>query len=89
MAKTTSTLGTKAKTTVKKSSWTHPWSKRQFLTVGAGLGVIIIGYLLLATGLGSNWDNPLAISVAPVVLVIGYCVVIPVGIMLYKKPDDQ
>jgi hypothetical protein len=27
------------------------------------------------------WDNPLAVDVAPVVLVLGYCVAIPFAIM--------
>lgn len=72
-----------------KVAWVHPWTKRQFIMIGAGIGVIILGFLLLATGIGSSWDNPLAVSVAPVVLVVGYCVVIPIAIMLNGKKDES
>jgi hypothetical protein len=87
MATKKPTYGTNTKTV--KAAWNFPWTKRQFVAIGVGLFVIIIGFALLSTGLGDNWDNPLAISVAPIVLVIGYCVIIPIGIMLYRGNDEQ
>ena len=72
-----------------KVAWSHPWTKRQFIMIGAGIGVIVAGFLLLATGMSTSWDNPLAVSVAPVVLVIGYCVVIPIAIMLGGKKQES
>ena len=75
--------------TRNRVAWNHPWTKRQFMMIGAGLGVIIAGFLLLATGIDSSWDNPLAVSVAPVVLVVGYCVVIPIAIMLGGKKSES
>ena len=57
--------------------------------IGAGIGVIVVGFVLLATGMSTSWDNPLAVSVAPVVLVIGYCVVIPIAIMLGDKKQES
>lgn len=57
--------------------------------IGIGIAVIIIGFLLLASGIGSNWDNPLAVSVAPVVLVLGYCVIIPWAIMSGSKSKSE
>jgi len=44
-----------------------------------GLLVIALGYVLLAQG---PVDNPLSLSVAPFLLIGGYCVVIPVAIIL-------
>lgn len=82
------TRPTVAKKQQKSSTWTMPWTKRELIGLGAGIGVIVVGYLLMSTGLNDdNWDSPLAVSVAPVVLVIGYCVVIPLAIMLgsFKK----
>lgn len=78
-----------APTKKQKVSWVHPWTGKQFVNIGIGVAVIIVGFVLLATGVGSNWDNPLAVSVAPVVLVIGYCVIIPWAIMSGSKstPD--
>ena len=73
------------KTTRQKVQWIHPWTRRQYAFIGIGIAVIIIGYFLLAASVSTTWDNPLSVSVAPVVLVIGYCVLIPIGIMLRKK----
>ena len=48
----------------------------------AGMVVIIIGYFALSA---KPWDNPIALNVAPILLVIGYCVIIPFGIIYRKK----
>ncbi len=79
-----------AKTTSKKRKkvqWVHPWTKRQFILIGGGIGVIVIGFLLMATGINTTWDNPLAVSVAPMVLVLAYCVLIPLAIMFGNKKE--
>lgn len=53
--------------------------------IGIGVLIILIGYLALST---SPWDNPIALNVAPILLVLGYCVVIPIGIIYKKKKTD-
>jgi hypothetical protein len=73
------TLGKQPKTT-----WTNPWSRQHYIYLAAGVAVIVVGFLLLSTGI-SQWDNPLAVDVAPVVLVLGYCVAIPLAIMWAGK----
>jgi hypothetical protein len=50
--------------------------------IGLGVLIILIGYLALNT---SPWDNPIALNVAPILLVLGYCVIIPFGIIYKKK----
>jgi hypothetical protein len=72
----------------QKVSWQHPWTGHQLMLIGIGIAVIIVGFLLLASGIGNSWDNPLAVNVAPVVLVIGYCVIIPWAIMAGSKKSD-
>ncbi len=47
-----------------------------------GLAVIIAGYFALSA---TPWDNPIALNVAPVLLVLGYCVIIPFGILYRRK----
>jgi hypothetical protein len=76
----------------KPRNWHFPWTRRDFVMLGIGLATIIVGYLLMSNGMGvDNWDNPLAVSVAPVILVIGYCVIIPLAIMFggFHKPSSD
>lgn len=68
--------------------WQFPLEKRNFIIIGIGVAVIILGYILMNTASAPepnasnpNWNSPLAISIAPVLLVIGYCVIIPFGII--------
>ena len=61
----------------------HSWSfdKKNYQLFGIGLIIIIYGYIIMASG---ETESLQSTKVAPLVLVIGYCVVIPLSI-LYKK----
>jgi hypothetical protein len=76
--------------------WNFPLTKNNFLYFGGALGVIVIGYLLMATGITSDpqkyletWANSMAIVVAPTLLVIAYCVLIPLAIMKREKSPSN
>lgn len=58
-----------------------PLRKDNFYIIGVGLAVILAGYLALAKG---PIEGFLPLVLAPILLVLGYCVIIPLGI-LYKK----
>ena len=58
-----------------------PFTKTNFAIIGVGILVIAIGYLALANG---PIEGFLPLVLDPVLLVLGYCVIIPLGI-LYKK----
>ncbi|MEY3386648.1 MAG: hypothetical protein RIR53_1459 [Bacteroidota bacterium] len=68
--------------------WSSPWTKQNYTILGIGVATIVIGFLLLASGI-SQWDNPLAVDVAPVVLVVGYCVIVPYAIIKYGGTNSQ
>ncbi|MDP1677169.1 MAG: hypothetical protein Q8L88_09910 [Bacteroidota bacterium] len=51
----------------------------------AGVVIIVAGYFALSA---QPWDNPIALTVAPILLVLGYCVVIPIGIIFRRKKND-
>lgn len=55
-----------------------PLGKQNFLIMGVGLIVILAGYLTMLTG---SVEGFLPIVVAPLLLVAGYCVIIPIGIL--------
>ncbi len=76
--------------------WNFPLTKNNFLYFGGALAVIVIGYLLMATGITSDpqkyletWANSMAIVVAPTLLVIAYCVLIPLAIMKREKSPSS
>ena len=59
---------------------------KQITVLIIGIMVIAVGYIFLAQG---PVDNPLSLSFAPFLLIGGYCVIIPVALLLKdKKPDS-
>jgi hypothetical protein len=53
---------------------------RNALMLFGGIVVIVIGYLLLGRG---------SITAAPLLLVLGYCVVVPLSIILWVKRSEN
>ncbi len=60
---------------------TFPPEKTNFMIIGLGLLVILGGYLAMLEG---SVEGFLPQVLAPILLVLGYCIIIPVGI-LYRK----
>ncbi|HTR81064.1 MAG TPA: hypothetical protein VMM58_05480 [Bacteroidota bacterium] len=50
----------------------------------SGVAVIIAGYFALGM---QPWDGFMALTVAPILLLLGYCVIIPVGIIYRPKKE--
>jgi hypothetical protein len=63
---------------------TLPFTKINYQILGAGLLCIILGYVALAQ---DPWNGSMPLVVAPILLVFGYCVVIPIGILFRKKSN--
>ena len=59
---------------------TFAFTRKNYLTLLAGLAVIIVGFITLRMG---------SITLAPLLLVVGYCVIIPIGILLRPKTSAQ
>jgi hypothetical protein len=62
------------KETKERFEW--PFGPRNYLFFGIGLLIIIVGYISLAAG---------SITLAPILLVLGYCVFIPISIIISGK----
>lgn len=56
-----------------KEKYTLPFGKKNLIWFGIGLFAIIVGYILLGSG---------SITLAPILLVLGYCVLIPIAILV-------
>ena len=61
------------------------FSARQITVFLIGIALIVVGYIMLAQG---PVDNPLSLTVAPFLLIGGYCVIIPVALILKDKTPD-
>ena len=61
-------------------------NKKNIILIAVGVLLLVIGFLCLATGPA---DNPISLSVAPIILVIAYMVVIPLGILFTGKKQDK
>jgi ABC-type polysaccharide/polyol phosphate export permease len=62
-----------------------PLEATNYRILVAGVAVVILGYIALSM---EPWDGFMAITVAPMLLVLGYCVVIPIGIIYRKKKEE-
>jgi len=57
-----------------------PFGKTNYILFGLALLVIVIGYVLLGSG---------SITMAPILLVLGYCVLIPLAIVYRGKREPS
>ena len=83
-----------AKQSVKEKSVKKKTRKEEALSLEpinykiiiAGVLVIILGYIALSM---SPWDGFMPLTVAPILLVMGYCVIVPVGIIYRRKKSNE
>jgi hypothetical protein len=61
-------------------------TKKNILLIAIGIVLLIIGFICLATGPA---DNLISLTVAPLILVLAYLVVIPLGILFGGKKQDK
>lgn len=76
----------KGKAKVKISPFGDYWSKINYYLLALGFVVLIIGFYLLSQG---PWDNPVSLSIAPIVLLLAYLVIFPTAILFRKRKDKQ
>ena len=60
----------------KKLGESLGFGKLNYTLMAVGLGLIVLGYIFLASG---------SITMAPILLVLGYCVVLPVALLITSK----
>ena len=61
-------------------------NKKNLILIGIGILLLVIGFICLATGPA---DNPVSLSVAPIILTIAYVVIIPLGILYNGKDENK
>ena len=66
------------------NSWS--FTKTNYRLFLLGIIIIIAGYWIMATGETESFQ---AVKLAPVILIIGYCVVLPISILYRAKKNDN
>ena len=61
-----------------------PFNKYNYILFSIGLFIILLGYFLMSSG---NVDSFLSVKLSPILLIIGYLIIIPLSIF-YRKYDD-
>ena len=69
----------------KRKKIVFPLTAENYQLFGVGIFIIILGYISLSKGPA---DSFWSLTLAPILLVFGYCVVIPFAI-LYKKKNKE
>jgi hypothetical protein len=77
-----------------KVRWDIPLTSTNLIILAAGIAVIIIGYLLMSSGIADDplhndgvWNNASAVTIAPILLGLGYCVIIPFALLYRRKGE--
>ena len=70
-----------------------PFGPKNYIAFGIALVVIIIGYLCLAYGTDQAPADPtqesfVSITLAPLLLVIGYCILIPIALLIKDRSKN-
>lgn len=68
-----------------ESPFKNYWKNYNYILLGVGLGVLVLGFFLMSFG---PWDNPVSLTISPIVLLIAYLVIFPLSI-LYKKKNNS
>jgi len=55
-----------------------PFDAKNMRIIFAGIATIVIGYLVMYF---SPTMSAMALTVSPIILLLGYCVIVPIGIM--------
>ena len=63
-----------------------PFGRRNWLLFGVGIAAIVLGYVLLSI---PPADGFLSLTAAPLLLVLGYCVILPVAILYRDSPTGS
>lgn len=65
--------------------FTNYWSKTNIILTVLAVVLLTIGYILMSQG---PWDNPVSLTISPIILVFTYVIVIPIAILFFGKKQS-
>ncbi|KXK52266.1 MAG: DUF3098 domain-containing protein [Chlorobi bacterium] len=77
--------------------WGFSFGRTNLILLLAGVAVIVVGYLLMGTAITDGdpamndgiWNNANAVTIAPILLTIGYGIIIPFAILYRGKKQEE
>lgn len=70
---------------LRKAQAKLPFERENYLLFGLSLVIIVVGYIFMTMG---PWDSFSSLTLAPVLLVVGYCITLPIAILYRKKAKE-
>jgi hypothetical protein len=65
-----------------KADGVFPFEKENYQIIGVGILFIIAGYITMSGNVVEGFSQ---LTLSPLLLLLGYCVIIPIGIIYRKK----
>jgi hypothetical protein len=62
------------------------WEKINYILFGVGILLIILGFYIMSLG---EWNSTSSLVISPIILVIGFVVVLPASILYRKKTETK
>ena len=69
-----------------QSPFKNYWEKSNYILLGLGLAVLVLGFFLMTFG---PWDNPVSRTISPIVLLVAYVIIFPFVILHKKKKPAE
>jgi len=86
MAVKTKKKNVKTSTKSLPSPFNIYWEKTNYLLFGLGMLLIILGFYFMSLG---EWDSSSSLVISPILLFLGFVVVMPASILYRKKEKAQ
>lgn len=64
------------------SKWSIPVRKKNFSIFAIGIVLLIVGFYLMTI---KPWDSVFALIISPLILLVAYFIIFPLGILLDKE----
>ena len=58
------------------------WNKTNYMILAAAVLTIVIGYVFMSIG---PWNSVPSLDISPIILIIGYLILLPLSILYTKK----
>ena len=86
MAVKTKKKNVKSSTKSLPSPFNMYWEKTNYLLFGLGMLLIILGFYFMGQG---EWNSSSSLVISPILLFLGFVVVMPASILYRKKSEAQ